>query len=146
MVAYGIKLLSLLQQDILIDKNSSKSLIDFSSHFLTRSKQIMYETYELRVRDYMCLLACLINRSSLLKIEMSSQAFLSILDNWMKIAKAVEVEGLLEAVRLVVISIVNKDTTHAPGSTNSKANVHQAEMEMDTGYKCFLYRTDQSKK
>lgn len=45
LVAQGLKLLTLIQQDLLIDKTSSQSLIDFSCYFLTRSKQIMYETY-----------------------------------------------------------------------------------------------------
>jgi len=145
-VAHSLRLLSLLQQDLVIDKNSCRWLIDFSSYFLTRSKQIMFETYELRVRDYMCLLARLIYRSSLLKIEMSSQAFLSILDNWSKIAKAVEVEGLIEAVRLVIITIVNMDNSFSNQSNALKANVHQAEVELDSGYKCYLYRSDQSRK
>lgn len=71
---------------------------------------------------------------------------MSILENWIKIAKAVETEGLLEAVRLVILTIVNKDNSFFQGTNNPNTNVHKAELELDSGYKCFLYRTDQSRK
>jgi hypothetical protein len=68
LVAKGLNLLFLLERDIVIDNETCKALMDFSSYFLTRSKKIVYETYEYRVRDFFCLLSILISRSSLLRI------------------------------------------------------------------------------